>query len=289
MRNAYLIFLIFGLFIIACQPETEIIRIPDNDVVPDETVPLIIQENYINKLYIGLLGRKPDEAEVQQILTTLNRNNAARDDRKQVIETIVESDGFNQRMYDIARAEMLNNLDTADITFQIFIFNELIKDPQYQQFLPLLYAEINKLTRLKKLPQQLLAGQVGRIEMHSRMAFNSFYDEINMGSQNFVLSVFEYFLGRYPTDTEEAIAIAMVDGFGGVLFGKEGNSKSDFLGIFLSSTDYYEGQVIDVYNDFLLREPVSTEMSDATLIYKQTGDYGEMLKEVLSQDEVLGI
>jgi len=289
MQNAYLLILICGLFITACQPDTEVIRIPDNDVVPDETVPLIIQENYINKLYIGLLGRKPNETEVKQILTTLNRNNAAREDRKLVIESILQSDGFNRRMYDIARAEMLNNLDTADITFQIYIYNELTKDPQYEQFLPLLYQEIDKLVQLKILPQKLLTNQAGRIEMHRTMAFNSFYDEINMGSQNFVLSVFEYFLGRYPTESEEAIAIAMVDGFGGVLLGKEGNSKSDFLDVFLSSTDYYEGQVIDVYNDFLLRDPVSTEMADAVLIYKQTDDYGEMLKEVLSQNEVLGI
>lgn len=289
MRNTYLILLICVLFISACQPETEVIRIPDNDVVPDETVPLILQENYINKLCIGLLGRKPAETELQQMLATLNRNNAAREDRKQIIETIIQSEGFNQRMYDIARAEMLNNLDTAEITFQIAVYTELTKDPQYQQFLPLLHAEIDKMLQLKQLPKRLLAGQAGRIEMHRIMAFNSFYDEINMGSQNFVLSVFEYFLGRYPTESEEAIAIAMVDGFGGVLFGQEGNSKSDFLDIFLSSTDYYEGQLIDLYNDFLLRAPVSTEMADAVLIYKQSEKYGEMLKEVLSQDEVLGI
>jgi hypothetical protein len=110
-----------------------------------------------------------------------------------------------------------------------------------------------------------------------------------MGSQNFILSVFEYFLGRYPTESEEETAINMVDGFGGILFGQEGNSKADFLDIFLSSTDYFEGQVIDVYNDFLLRDPLSVEMSEAAQIYKQTQDYGEMLKEVLSQDEFLGI
>lgn len=289
MRNTYLIILICSLFMTACQPETEVIRIPDNHVVPDETVPLIIQENYINKLYIGLLGRKPNDTEVEQILTTLNRNNAALDDRKLVIESIIRLNGFNQRMYDIARAEMLNNLDTAEISFQILVYNELVKDPQYQQFLPLLYQEIDKLVQLKQLPDRLLAEQVGRVEMHRTMAFNAFYDEINMGSQNFVLSLFEYFLGRYPTESEEAIAIAMVDGFGGVLLGQEGNSKSDFLDIFLASTDYYEGQVIDVYNNFLLRDPVSTEMADAVLIFKQTDDYGEMLKEVLSQNEVLGI
>jgi len=154
--------------------------------------------------------------------------------------------------------------------------------------LPLLQAEIDKLVALKELPQDLLQGAINRTEMHRRIAFNSFYDEINMGSQNFVLSIFEYFLGRYPTEAEEQVSIEMVDGFGGILFGKEGKSKADFLEIFLSSTDYIEGQVIDVYNDFLLREPISTEMLEATLMY-QEGDYGEMLKLVLSKNEVLGI
>ncbi len=289
MRSTLPFFLILILIVTACQPEAEIIRIPDNDVVPDETVPLVLQESYVNKLYIGLLGRKPNEQELQQALAILGRDNAAVSDREEVLELIFQFPGFIQRMYDIGRAEMLANLDTADISFQIYIFNEAKKDPQYEPFLPLIEQELNKLVLLKRLPADLLAGRIGRMEMHRRMAFNYFYDEINMGSQNFVLSLFEYFLGRYPTASEEETAITIVDGFGGILFGKEGNSKADFLEIFFSSTDYYEGQVIDVYNDFLLREPVSTEMVEAVLVYKQNDDYGEMLKTILSKDEVLGI
>ena len=280
-------FLLVILLISACQPEVEIIRIPDNDVIPDETVPPIIRENYINKLYIGLLGRKPSDTEKQQALALLDRDNTAVDDRKSIIETIIQSEDFGRRMYDIGRAEMLNNLDTAEITFQIYVFNEAKKDPQYEPFLPLLEQELTKLTLLKRLPQDMQAGIANRIEMHRRMAFNFFYDEINMGSQNFVLSLFEYFLGRYPTMAEEQTAIDMVDGFGGVIFGQEGHAKSDFLDIFLASTDYFEGQVVDVYQDFLLRDPVSTEIEEAVKIYRQSQDYGEMLKVVLSKDEAL--
>ena len=289
MRYILPLLLILSLLITACQPETEIIRVPDNDVVPDKTVPEVIQENYINKLYIGLLGRKPSTTELQQNLNTLDQNNAALADRKKVIESILSKEDYTRRMFDIARAEMLNNIDTTEIVFQISLFNSLTQDPQYEPFLVYLYAEIDKMVQLRNLPKDLRTGAASRAEMHRRMAFNYFYDEINMGSQNFILSVFEYFLGRYPTVAEEEAAILMVDGFGSVLFGMEGNSKTDFLDVFLNSTDYHEGQVIDVYNDFLLREPTSTEMADAVLVYSLQNDYGKMLMEVLSQDEVLGI
>jgi len=121
MRYTLPLLLLLSSLLLACQPETEIIVVPDNNVVPDETVPDILQENYINKLFIGLLGQKPTEAQLQDAMGTLGRNNASIDDRKEIIQLILDSDQFNARMYDIARAEMLNNIDTAEITFQIEI------------------------------------------------------------------------------------------------------------------------------------------------------------------------
>ena len=58
------------------------------------------------------------------------------------------------------------------------------------------------------------------------------------------------FLSRYPTEDEEKRSIEMVDGFGTVIFGKEGSSKGDFITLFFDSDDYLEGQVSEIYSDF---------------------------------------
>lgn len=289
MRITFTLLFILSIFSLSsCQKDPEIILIGDNQVQPDETVPEVVKQNYVTKLYIGLLGRKPSSAELQQAMGGLDQSNAAVDARKQLLETVMAQPEFSVRMYEVAKTEILNNIDSTDIVFQIFVYNELLKDPNYQQFRAILEAEIDKLEVLLAIPNNLIAGTLDRRGMHAQMVNNFFYDEINMGSQNFVLSLFEYFLDRYPTEDEEAKSIGMVDGFGAVLFGKEGSSKGDFISLFFSSDDYLEGQVTDIYSDFLLRRPTSVEMSEGVKTYRSSGNYRELLKAILSTDEYLG-
>jgi hypothetical protein len=273
----------------ACNPETELITVPNNTAPPDYAVSLVVMENYVSKSYISLLGRKPLQPEVTAAMTLLSRNNAAPDDRKTFLQGVVQNEEFTRRMYDVARAEILANLDTTDIRDRVFVFTLLLNDPQYTDFYPLIQAEIDRLGRLREIPQALRDGLIDRGEMHRRCVDNSFYDDINMGSQNFVLSLFEYFLGRYPTESEEQAAILMVEGFDAVIFLKEGNTKSALIDIFFESEDYYEGQVVDVYRDYLFRDPNSSEMAAATIQYKMTRDFRALLVSILASDEYLGI
>lgn len=273
----------------SCQPDPDIIIVPDNTAPPDPGISQVVKENYVNKLYISLLGRKPTETEFQAGLDVLALNNVSVENREALLEIIFSQEDYFRRMYEVARIEMLNNLDTADITFQITLFNALFSDPNYEPFYFLIQQEIDKLQDLKDAPDLLVSQQIDRKELHRRMAFNYFYDQINMGSQNFVLAMFEYFLGRYPSVAEEEAGITMVDGLNTIIFGKEGDTKEDFVEIFLSSDNYYEGAVIDIYEDFLFRKPTSVEMSTGTLVYRTNNDYAELLKSVLTTDEYLGL
>ncbi|MEM7367935.1 MAG: hypothetical protein AAF587_04995 [Bacteroidota bacterium] len=288
--NRLFIFLLIPLVFLACsQPEGELIIVPDNIPPPDLSVPEVVKDNYVNKLFISLLGRKPSALELNGARAFLDKDNAAPEDRKALVADILDQREFSQRTFDIARVEILNNLDTADITENIFIFNLLKEDPQYADFIDLIDFEIGRLVALKRSPEDLESGQISRIDMHRRCVDNSFYDEINMGTQNFVLAMFEYFLDRYPTEAEEQNAILMIDGFNSVLFGVEGKSKEDYLDIFFGSDDYFEGQVVDIYQDFMFRSPHSLEMSTATIDYQQSRNYRSLLTDILTTDEYLGL
>lgn len=287
-QTFYLVFLAISWTLGACTQETDLITVPNNTAPPDYTVSLVVMENYVSKSYISLLGRKPLESEASAGMALLSRNNAAPDDRKLFLQGVIQNGEFHRRMYDVARAEILANMDTTDIRDRIVVFTLLLNDPQYADFYDLIQAEIDRLNRLREIPQALRDGLIDRIEMHRRCADNSFYDDINMGSQNFVLSLFEYFLGRYPSESEEAAAILMVEGFDAVVFLREGNSKSELIDIFFESHDYFEGQVIDVYRDFLFRTPNSSEMAAATTQYKTTHDFEALLIDILASDEYLG-
>lgn len=125
--------------------------------------------------------------------------------------------------------------------------------------------------------------------MHRRLVDNPVYDEINMGTQNFVIATFNQLLLRYPTENELAQSSLMIEGFNGILFFEPGKSKDDYLTIFTESNDYFEGQVRDVYLRYLFREPLSHEVTTYAEQYKTSDDYSALLKVVLGSDEYAGI
>ena len=111
---------------------------------------------------------------------------------------------------------------------------------------------------------------------------NLIYDDINMGSENFVVSVFQSLLNRYPTIEELDAAKDMVDGRPAILFLKTGQTKDDFLDIFFSVRSYQEGQVSLLFNDNLFRSPNSSELINYTNYYIEQNDFESLLLEILS-------
>lgn len=273
----------------ACQPDENLILIPDNTPPPDLSVPEVLKENYVTKLYISLLGRKPTEPELFFSMAILDEENASVAKRGEVIDQILQQPEYPRRAYEIVNNQLLPGLDTFEITLRLNFYTALLDSPAYEPFIGLLEYEIGRLQDLKDAPVDFQAGTISRVDLHKRLIRNSFYDEINMGSQNFVLSLFEHFLNRYPTDAELTNSVIMVDGFNAVVLGAEGDSKDAYINIFFDADDYYEGQVISIYRDFLFRDPNSQEMGLQTVAYRTDLDYGKLLKRILSTDEYLGL
>ena len=167
--------------------------------------------------------------------------------------------------------------------------NLLLLDPQYAPFYTQLQAEITKLEAVLAIPADLNAGTLDVIGMQKRLSFNRIYDNINMGTQNFVVSLFQNFLSRYPTEAEREAAERMVDGFSSIVFLEIGESKSDFVDIFFRSRDYFEGQVRQMFVQNLFREPTSQELESLTITFRGDSDYQALQKHVLSMDEFVGI
>lgn len=288
MARALGLFLFCILLLGSCKKDKEVI-IGDNTAPPDGTVSNVLKENYVNKSYISVLGRKPTSSELAAGIAILDQNNLSVANRNQVLNDIFAKPGYNQRLYDISIATLLNNLDTAQITTFIAVFQLLLTDPQYQSQWPLIQAEKTKLENLKKSVADLNSGTISIIGLHKRCVNNYMYDQVNMGTENFVVSMFQNFLYRFPTDEELTQSKLMVDGFEGVVFLQTGTVKDDFINIFFGCNNYFEGQVRDLYLKYLFREPTSVEMSEKANIYKSSLDYKALQKAILSSDEYAGI
>ncbi len=283
-----LFFLIICSALYSCKKDKEII-IDGNTAPPDATIPNVVKENYVNKAYISLLGRKPSDTELSSGENILNQHNLSSVDRSQMLDTILAKPGYNQRLYDICITTYLNSMDTAQITQNIQLFGYLLTQPQYQSQWAQIQIEQTKLIKLKSSVADLNAGTLDEIGLQKRATNNYFYDQINMGTENFVNSMFQHFFYRYPTDDELAHSKNMVDGFSDVVFLQTGTTKDDFITIFFGTNNYFEGQVRDLYLRFLFREPTSVESSAAASTYKTSLNYKQLQKNILSTNEYIGI
>ena len=110
-----------------------------------------------------------------------------------------------------------------------------------------------------------------------------------MGTENFVVSTFQNFLFRYPSDAELLNGKTMVDGDNAILFLVIGKSKTDYLNIFFTSDDYYEGQVRNAFRKYLFREPSPAEIALYADVYKTGDNYSLLQKEIFALDEYSGV
>lgn len=285
----------FGLFlmsiflIVASCTKNEEEIIPNNVAPPDSTISNLAIEGYINKVYISVLGREPDSSEYTNAWSILSPANASSNSRTFFLDNVFVKPEYYTRMYDLARADYLNNVDTLDITDRITLYESLLLDSTYYLLWDIIEYEKERAEKLQEIPGDLLSGLIDIKEVQKRCSNNYFFDQLNMGSLNFVVAVFQNIIRRYPTMSELNASIEMVDGTTSILFFEVGSSKVDFLDIFFDSSDYYEGQVRDLYLRYLLREPNTAEMSAASIKYKNSDDYKQLQKDILILDEYMGI
>lgn len=282
----YFAFLLSSFY--GCRKTEELI-IPNNTAPTDLTISELTKKNYVNKVYISVLGREPNATELSSDLNLLNSANFSAEKRNVFLDNVLLKSGYSFRNWIIASNELLNATDTEEVRQFITIYKILLTNTSFQTLWPVIEVELHKLELLYNVPIGLQGDSLDIIGMHKRCVFNYFYDQINMGSANFVIATFQNFLYRYPTDSELENGINMVDGFNAALFFQTGNSREDFIRIFFDSDNYFEGQVKALFLRYLFRQPTSEEMVSFRISYKSNKNYKSLQKRILSLDEYVGI
>ena len=270
------------LIVLSCE-KYEIQTIDGNQPPDEQVVTTDMKESYVNRLYITLLGRKADPQEFAASVQMLDQY-ADQMARKALMDSLAAKPEYKQQLYAIARADYLESLDTAVIRSdyeQAVDALNVVTGNAREYWLD----RVERIGALLRIPGQLDSNLIDIIEVHSRVVNNPYYDNINMGTENFIVATFQHFLFRYPTNVELAECSDMVDGFPASLFFQAGSSKEDFLEIFFGSDDYFEGQVINLYRKYLFRTPDNTELLPVMNDYQQDKDYLALQKQILASDE----
>ncbi|HAP01294.1 MAG TPA: hypothetical protein DCQ93_05140, partial [Bacteroidetes bacterium] len=93
---------------------------------------------------------------------------------------------------------------------------------------------------------------------------------------------------RNPTDYELQQSENMVDGGASLLFDQSGNSKGDYENIMVGSAEFTEGFIRKCFQQFMLRQPTSSEMGLANQQISVALDWKTFLKQLVSTDEYAG-
>jgi hypothetical protein len=276
-------------FIIVSCKKSEIDVIDHNEPPPDNTVAAVTIENYITRTYILVLGREPDSAEFNFSDNLLSAGHLDSASRHQFVNAVFNEPDYLPNVYNENRINLLNNADTADFTNWIFLYQLFLSDSTYVFQWPIIQYEVDRLVLMRDAYGEFVSGIIKIDELHRRMCNNHVYDEINMGSANFVNSTFQNLINRNPTISEQNAGISMVDGNNAVLLLQSGNSKNDYLNIITHCNNYFESQVVFMYLKYLHRNPTSVEMSAGSMEFFTTGDYEIVQKSILTTDEFIGI
>lgn len=279
---------LFSVLIISSCTKIEDVIVGDNTFPPDNTIENTTIETYINKLYISIIGREPIESEFTTDFTTLREADVSQESREIVIDGILNKDEYYNNLFKLECEHLLLGLDTADINLNIHVLNVLLTTAQG---LELLYFEdaLERMLKLQEVLPGLGDGTISNMEMHKRMVNNNMYDEINMGTENFVISMFQSFMQRYPTLSELENGKLMVNDNNASVFFIPGNGKVDFINIFIESDEYFTGQTNILFNRYLFRDPTSEESVNYSLDYINSQDYKLLQKRILSTNEFIGL
>lgn len=279
---------LFSVLIISSCTKIDNVVVDGNVHPPDYTIENTTIENYINKLYISAIGREPTETEFTSDYSVFRESNLSNESREIVIDGILNKEEYNNNLFKLESEHLLLGLDTADINQNIFVLNILLSTANGID--SIYFAEnLARMLKLQEVLPGLSNGSISTIEMHKRMVNNNFYDEINMGTENFVISMFQSFMQRYPTNSELDNGKLMVNDNNSSVFFVPGNGKEDFINIFIGSDEYYSGQTNILFNRYLFRNPTSEESVNYSLDYINSQNYKLLQRRILSTNEFVGI
>ena len=295
-RFLYIILLVFSFF--ACEKET--IIIPNNNAPNYDEIPTILLENYVNRLYIDLIGREPLDEEMNLDVQFLRDNNVTIESRDTLISklqfdtTYVEGDisyknAYFHRLYEMVKVRMIEGASNAYIENEMGIFLFFYEVDSLAGNLIGAHNNLINYYRLKDIidSESLFYNNFIDIkEMHRRMLNNAIYDQINMNTFNFVNAAFDNLLFRYPTQNEFNCSYSMIeDEIPQIVLGFSGSNKDDLINIICNSREFYEGIIHWSYLTLLARVPSTIETDYLMNDFYITCDFHKLQRYIMKTDE----
>ena len=298
MSKKILHFIFIVSLLSAC--EKDVVIIPNNNAPVYSEIPTILLENYVNRLYIDLIGREPLDDEMENDVQFLRDNDVTFDSRDSLISKlqldtsfiagdISYKNAYFNRLYEMIKVRLIEGVSDSYIQNEMGIFLFFYEVDSIAGNLIGAHNNLLSYYRLKDIldsKSMLYNDSIDIKEMHRRMINSSIYDQINMNTFNFVNAAFDNLLFRYPTQNEFDNSYAMIeDEMPNTVFGFSGTNKEDFIDIICNTREFYEGTIHWSYLTLLARTPTTQETDFLMNDFFNTCDFLKLQRYIMKTDE----
>jgi hypothetical protein len=287
----------------SCKKEEELVVISGNTIPDYNGTPTILVENYVNRLFIDLIGREPTDIEMESKVNFLKSGSLSSGIREQLVDDLMFSTEFIEgdssytkayflKFYNDMKGRFLEGASEATIYEEYALWTNLVAFSLQQGNLfeaELLQLEADKIKGVLDSRIQLRDDLITVDEMVRRMCFNSLFDDINMNTFNFVNATFDQIFYRFPTEAEFEQAYNIIEfNLAGTLFGTVAQNKNEYLELLTGINEFEEGMIRWAYKSLLSRDPNSAEVIDLLDDFQNNNDIQTVQKKILITDEYAG-
>ncbi len=300
--HSYISFLIISILLFSsCRKEE---TIPNNTPPYYDEIPTVLIENYVNRIFIDLIGREPLDIEMETEVNHLKDHDLEMAYRDSLItklmtntlldtalgdSTTIYKIAYYHTVYDMTKARMIDGASYEYIQEEVYNLEQQILNDSLggnQAGVDKKRYEVNKLKKILSSEKQYMNEEIEINEVYARMLNNAVYDFINMNTFNFVNASFDDLFFRFPTTEEFTNAFFMIENNEAkMLFNLPGQNKLDCIEILTNSREYYEGMITWIYITLLAREPSALEKGEIMETFFYDYDLQNVQKRVMMSDE----
>ena len=291
--------LALAMLITSCR-KTEEKLIPDNKAPDYNSISTIKLENYVNRIFIDLLGREATDVERVAVTARLRAAGIRIAEREAVIRELQNDSTYHygdssyrhayyQRIYDLSKARFLEGASDPEIGENIGNLWFSITIARLEGDSVAVYSALDQIDRYQNVLSSRYWYRTGLIsynEMCAYMCDNDIYDVINMNSFNYVNATFDDLFGRAPLQHELYKGIDIMDkNKPNEILGQWASNKKEYCKVLTTCNEFYEGQIRWMYFVLLQREATTQEVINLFGNYISTRDLQQVQRQIMKTDE----
>jgi hypothetical protein len=297
-KNLLLCYFPFLLWLISCQKELVII---DGNLPPSVTnVSEIKIENYVQRLFIDLLGREPLREEMTLYANQLKMDSLSRQSRESIILHLMENDSLREaegsykkayclNLYNLAKIRCIEGLSDFEIEEELSLVRNQMRLDSLAGNWESFYKNLKIVHRYDKLllsQDWLYKDKIAYHQIFNYMVDNGIYDIINMNTFNFVRALFDDLLYRLPTEQEFNRAFQIIENqIPHIVLGRLCRNKEQLIETVIESSEMMEGMLTWSFQVLLKRNPTPQEVTTFLPLLQSDKNIHQLITQILITDE----